>query len=260
MPFRPADNSPFRRHYAPMGATRRSLLCLCMCDGFSIAHRRENARIIAEAPPVAEKARRFRGSVPVFTPQGGWKPADTTVFRIAEAPPAAEKARRFRGSVPVFTPQRGWKPADTTVFRIAEAPPVAEKARRFRGSVPVFTPQRGWKPADTTVFRIAEAPPVAEKARRFRGSVPVFTPQRGWKPADTTVFRIAEAPPVAYFSQQFFLFVSGGILFVNSDKKYAKNAARNRWFLDFLSSQELRSLWAVKGIDCATNPLPLPLR
>ena len=224
MPFRPADNSPFRRHYAPMGATRRSLLCLCMCDGFSIAHRRENARIIAEAPPVAEKARRFRGSVPVFTPQGGWKPADTTVFRIAEAPPAAEKARRFRGSVPVFTPQRGWKPADTTVFRIAEAPPVAEKARRFRGSVPVFTPQRGWKPADTTVFRIAEA------------------------------------PPVAYFSQQFFLFVSGGILFVNSDKKYAKNAARNRWFLDFLSSQELRSLWAVKGIDCATNPLPLPLR
>ena len=152
MPFRPADNSPFRRHYAPMGATRRSLLCLCMCDGFSIAHRRENARIIAEAPPVAEKA------------------------------------------------------------------------------------------------------------RRFRGSVPVFTPQRGWKPADTTVFRIAEAPPVAYFSRQFFLFVSDGILFVNSDKKYAKNAARNRWFLDFLSSQELRSLWAVKGIDCATNPLPLPLR
>ena len=188
MPFRPADNSPFRRHYAPMGATRRSLLCLCMCDGFSIAHRRENARIIAEAPPVAEKA------------------------------------------------------------------------RRFRGRVPVFTPQRGRKPADTTVFRIAEAPPVAEKARRFRGSVPVFTPQRGWKPADTTVFRIAEAPPVAYFSQQFFLFVSDGILFVNSDKKYAKNAARNRWFLDFLSSQELRSLWAVKGIDCATNPLPLPLR
>ena len=188
MPFRPADNSPFRQHYAPMGATRRSLLCLCMCDGFSIAHRRENARIIAEAPPVAEKA------------------------------------------------------------------------RRFRGSVPVFTPQRGWKPADTTVFRIAEAPPVAEKARRFRGSVPVFTPQRGWKPADTTVFRIAEAPPVAYFSRQFFLFVSDGILFVNSDKKYAKNAARNRWFLDFLSSQELCSLWAVKGIDCATNPLPLPLR
>ena len=95
MPFRPADNSPFRRHYAPMGATRRSLLCLCMCDGFSIAHRRENARIIAEAPPVAEKARRFRGSVPVFTPQRGWKPADTTVFRIAEAPPVAYFSQQF---------------------------------------------------------------------------------------------------------------------------------------------------------------------
>ena len=76
-----------------------------------------------------------------------------------------------------------------------------------------------WRSLET-----AEAPPVADEARRFRGSVPVFTPQRGWKPADTTVFRIAEAPPVAYFSQQFFLFVSGGILFVNSDKKYAKNA------------------------------------
>ena len=95
MPFRPADNSPFRRHYAPMGATRRSLLCLCMCDGFSIAHRWENARIIAEAPPVAEKARRFRGSVPVFTPQRGWNPADTTVFRIAEAPPVAYFSQQF---------------------------------------------------------------------------------------------------------------------------------------------------------------------
>ena len=146
MPFRPADNSPFRQHYAPMGATRASLLCLCMCDGFSIAHRRENARIIAEAPPVAEKA------------------------------------------------------------------------------------------------------------RRFRGSVPVFTPQRGWKPADTTVFRIAEAPPVAYFSQQFFLFLSPTAYFLSTATKSMQNAARNRWFPDFLSSQELRSLWAVKGIACATNP------
>ena len=28
--------------------------------------------------------------------------------------------------------------------------------------------------------------------------------------------------------------VCDGILFANSSKKYAKNAARNRWFLDFL--------------------------
>ena len=89
MPFRPADNSPFRRHYAPMGATRRSLLCLCMCDGFSIAHRQENARIIAEAPPVAEKARRFRGSVPVFTPKGA---GNRLTRRCSESP----KRRRWR--------------------------------------------------------------------------------------------------------------------------------------------------------------------
>ena len=150
MPFRPADNSPFRRHYAPMGATRRSLLCLCMCDGFSIAHRRENARIIAEAPPVAEKA------------------------------------------------------------------------------------------------------------RRFRGSVPVFTPQRGWKPADTTVFRIAEAPPVAYFSQQFFLFVSDGTLFVNSDKKYAKKRRQKQMDsgLPFLS--RVASVMGRKGNRLCNKPAAAP--
>ena len=54
--------------------------------------------------------------------------------------------------------------------------------------------------------------------------------------------------------------VSDGILFANSSKKYEKNAARNRWFLDFLYLQELRSLWAVKGIGSAIDPLPLPLR
>ena len=37
----------------------------------------------------------------------------------AEAPPVADEARWFRGSVPVFTPQRGWKPADTTVCAFA---------------------------------------------------------------------------------------------------------------------------------------------
>ena len=33
----------------------------------------------------------------------------------AEAPPVADTARRFQESVLIFTPQRGWKPADTTV-------------------------------------------------------------------------------------------------------------------------------------------------
>ena len=38
------------------------------------------------------------------------------------------------------------------------------------------------------------------------------------------------------------LFVSDGILFANSSKKYAKNAARNRWFLDFLC--RVQELWS----------------
>ena len=33
----------------------------------------------------------------------------------AEVPPVADTARRFQESVPVFMPQRGWKSADTTV-------------------------------------------------------------------------------------------------------------------------------------------------
>ena len=36
-----------------------------------------------------------------------------------EAPPVADEARWFRGSVPIFTPQRGWKSADTTVCAFA---------------------------------------------------------------------------------------------------------------------------------------------
>ena len=143
MPFRPADNSPFRRHYAPMGATRRSLLCLCMCDGFSIAHRRENARIIAEAPPVAEKARRFRGSVPVFTPQRGRKPADTTVFRIAEAPPVAYFSQQFFLFVSdgiLFTnslflasgTQSDFSQADTAEYHLHIPPSGIDKSARFQ--------------------------------------------------------------------------------------------------------------------------------
>ena len=41
--------------------------------------------------------------------------------------------------------------------------------------------------------------------------------------------------------------VSDGILFANSSKKYAKNAARNRWFLDFLYLQEACLLWDRQG-------------
>ena len=90
----------------------------------------------AEAPPAAEEARRFRGSVLAAGRGSGWEPADTTVSaeehakksppkwvviygagdeESAEAPPAAEEARRFRGSVPTAGRGSGWEPADTTV-------------------------------------------------------------------------------------------------------------------------------------------------
>ena len=90
----------------------------------------------AEAPPAAEEARRFRGSVLTAGRGSGWEPADTTVSaeehakksppkwvvisgagdeESAEAPPAAEEARRFRGSVLTAGRGSGWEPADTTV-------------------------------------------------------------------------------------------------------------------------------------------------
>ena len=43
------------------------------------------------------------------------KVSSGVLWETAAVPPVAEAARRFRGSVPVFMPQRGWKPADTTV-------------------------------------------------------------------------------------------------------------------------------------------------
>ena len=147
----------------------------------------------AEAPPAAEEARRFRGSVLTAGRGSGWEPADTTVSaeehakksppkwvviygagdeESAEAPPAAEEARRFRGSVLTAGRGSGWEPADTTVSaeehakksppkwvviygagdeESAEAPPAAEEARRFRGSVLTAGRGSGWEPADTTV-------------------------------------------------------------------------------------------------------------
>ena len=45
----------------------------------------------AEVPPVADAARRFRGSAPVSTPQCGWKPADTTVCAFAHFSSCWEK-------------------------------------------------------------------------------------------------------------------------------------------------------------------------
>ncbi len=147
----------------------------------------------AEAPPAAEEARRFRGSVLTAGRGSGWESADTTVSaeehakksppkwvvifgagdeESAEAPPAAEEARRFRGSVLTAGRGSGWESADTTVSaeehakksppkwvvifgagdeESAEAPPAAEEARRFRGSVLTAGRGSGWESADTTV-------------------------------------------------------------------------------------------------------------
>ena len=49
------------------------------------------------------------------------------------------------------------------------------------------------------------------------------------------------------FPVAFSFIASGGILFVNSDKKYAKSAARDQWSLDSLYSQEFRLLWDRQG-------------
>ena len=51
---------------------------------------------------------------------------------------------------------------------------------------------------------------------------------------------------------------SGGPLFPAAGK-VGKRASRHRWFLDFLCLQEFHSIGDVRGIDAATDPLPLPL-
>ena len=64
-------------------------------------------------------------------------------------------------------------------------------------------------------------------------------------------------PPAAYFLPTAFSFyASGGLLFPAAGK-VGKRAARHRWFLDFLCLQEFHSIGDVRGIDAATDPLPL---
>ena len=75
--------------------------------------RRQKPRLleIAEAPPVADKARRFRGSVPIFTPQRDWKSADTTVY-ILSAP-----RDRSTGSYILDCQRQRCRKSDNTTFR-----------------------------------------------------------------------------------------------------------------------------------------------
>jgi len=57
----------------------------------------------------------------------------------------------------------------------------------------------------------------------------MFSPVRQGK-----IFQGLGASGGPLFPAAFSFYASGDILFVNSDKKYAKNAAKNQWFLDFL--------------------------
>ena len=55
-------------------------------------------------------------------------------------------------------------------------------------------------------------------------------------------------------------FASGGILFANSSKKYEKMPPETDVFWTSFTFKRLACYETVKGIDSATDPLPLPLR
>ena len=54
--------------------------------------------------------------------------------------------------------------------------------------------------------------------------------------------------------------VSAGILFANSSKKYEKMPPETDGFWASFTFKRLACYETVKGIDSATDPLPLPLR
>jgi len=54
--------------------------------------------------------------------------------------------------------------------------------------------------------------------------------------------------------------VSDGILFANSSKKYEKMPPETIGFWTSFTFKRLACYGTVKGIDSATDPLPLPLR
>ena len=151
----------------------------------------------AEAPPAAEEARRFRGSVPTAGRGSGWEPADTTVSAEEHAKKITTQmggdfwsGRRGSNSLPgiprMAVAIRGSpaSPLDLTRFAQVEA-----------ASSPVLRhiPKRIPHPVGWGILfgagdeESAEAPPAAEEARRFRGSVPTAGRGSGWEPADTTV-------------------------------------------------------------------------
>ena len=151
----------------------------------------------AEAPPAAEEARRFRGSVLTAGRGSGWEPADTTVSAEEHAKKITTQmggdlwsGRRGSNSLPgiprmaVAIRRSPASPLDLTRFAQVEA-----------ASSPVLRhiPKRIPHPVGWGILfgagdeESAEAPPAAEEARRFRGSVLTAGRGSGWEPADTTV-------------------------------------------------------------------------
>ena len=92
----------------------------------------------AEAPPAAEEARRFRGSVPTAGRGSGWEPADTTVS-------AGEKAKKI-------TTRIGGDFCDCPQVLLSALPPTARKGECEGGTFDGFPHSRSITRPQATAF------------------------------------------------------------------------------------------------------------
>ena len=92
----------------------------------------------AEAPPAAEEARRFRGSVPTAGRGSGWEPADTTVS-------AGEKAKKI-------TTQMGGDLCDCPQVLLSALPHIARKGECEGGTFDGFPRSRSITRPQATTF------------------------------------------------------------------------------------------------------------
>ena len=92
----------------------------------------------AEAPPAAEEARRFRGSVPTAGRGSGWEPADTTVS-------AEEHAKKI-------TTRIGGDFCDCPQVLLSALPPTARKGECEGGTFDGFPHSRSITRPQATTF------------------------------------------------------------------------------------------------------------
>jgi hypothetical protein len=92
----------------------------------------------AEAPPAAEEARRFRGSVLTAGRGSGWEPADTTVS-------AGEKAKKI-------TTRIGGDFCDCPQVLLSALPPTARKGECEGGTFDGFPHSRSITRPQATTF------------------------------------------------------------------------------------------------------------